>query len=479
MIRSLWRVDGKVKQINRPDSSTRKRIIFDYDAMGNRIAKHVINDSTDLLEHSTYYVLDASGNTLSTYEHEVAAESTAYLLSERHIYGSARLGIVKDSINMFSPPTVTNTHVQGERRYELTNHLGNVLSVITDKITPLDADSDNVTDGYQVFIESAQNYSPFGVVLDDGDTTKGMDYRYGFNGMEKDDEVKGEGNSYTTEFRQYDPRLARWWSLDPLMREFPGQSPYLVLDNNPLNKVDKDGKAATDPPPQDEIRKGNGPSSLAKRNNISLENLAKFNPEVFKNYEKYENKNEYWKNEDKNWLIHPGQKLNITDPTNQTPGLNLNGFGKANLITDFGASLLHLQGATYRLYNQRGTNFSPKIYLSGWKGGSIGRINTFSLGKTLGYGTLGLGVALDIYGVYNYYSKGPNHVNSVSPTKAGINLGMTGYGLLFNPAAAAVYFSVDGLFPGGWPNAMKSYQTTIKDFQESTGEKQLVPLMFK
>ena len=26
-------------------------------------------------------------------------------------------------------------------------------------------------------------------------------YRYGFNGMEKDDNIKGEGNSYTTEFR--------------------------------------------------------------------------------------------------------------------------------------------------------------------------------------------------------------------------------------------------------------------------------------
>ncbi|MEZ4929190.1 MAG: hypothetical protein R2777_04175 [Chitinophagales bacterium] len=36
------------------------------------------------------------------------------------------------------------------------------------------------------------------------------DYRFGFNGMEKDDEVSGDGNQYTTEFRQYDPRLGRW-----------------------------------------------------------------------------------------------------------------------------------------------------------------------------------------------------------------------------------------------------------------------------
>ncbi|MBI3220470.1 MAG: hypothetical protein HYZ44_13235, partial [Bacteroidetes bacterium] len=46
-------------------------------------------------------------------------------------------------------------------------------------------------------------------------------YTFGYNGMEKDPETKGDGNSYTTEFRQYDPRLGRWASLDPLMKQFP------------------------------------------------------------------------------------------------------------------------------------------------------------------------------------------------------------------------------------------------------------------
>src|SRR5690554_7020950 len=41
-----------------------------------------------------------------------------------------------------------------------------------------------------------------------------MAYRYGFNGMEKDDQIKGKENSYTTEIRQYDPRLGRWLSID-------------------------------------------------------------------------------------------------------------------------------------------------------------------------------------------------------------------------------------------------------------------------
>src|SRR5690554_987027 len=59
-------------------------------------------------------------------------------------------------------------------------------------------------------------------------------YRFGFNGMESDDEVSGEGNSYTTHFRQYDPRIMRWKSLDPAMAKYPGQSPYVAFNNNPI-----------------------------------------------------------------------------------------------------------------------------------------------------------------------------------------------------------------------------------------------------
>ena len=68
------------------------------------------------------------------------------------------------------------------------------------------------------------------------------EYRYGFNGLEKDDEVKGEGNSYTTEFRQYDSRIGRWLSLDPLMAQYPNQSPYVAFNNNPVFYSDIKGK---------------------------------------------------------------------------------------------------------------------------------------------------------------------------------------------------------------------------------------------
>ena len=40
-------------------------------------------------------------------------------------------------------------------------------------------------------------------------------YRYGFNGMEKDDELKGEGNSLNYTFRMHDSRVGRFFALDP------------------------------------------------------------------------------------------------------------------------------------------------------------------------------------------------------------------------------------------------------------------------
>lgn len=67
------------------------------------------------------------------------------------------------------------------------------------------------------------------------------DYRFGYNGMEVDPEQKGQGNSYTTEFRQYDPRLGRWLSVDPLASAAPGWTPYRAFFDNPIAHTDLSG----------------------------------------------------------------------------------------------------------------------------------------------------------------------------------------------------------------------------------------------
>ncbi len=67
-------------------------------------------------------------------------------------------------------------------------------------------------------------------------------YRFGFNGMEKDNELKGIGNSLDFGARIYDSRVARWLSLDPLAAEYPSLSPYDFVANNPIKFIDPDGK---------------------------------------------------------------------------------------------------------------------------------------------------------------------------------------------------------------------------------------------
>ena len=89
-----------------------------------------------------------------------------------------------------------------------------------------------------VCLQNIFDYSPFGAALD-GRTMQGDGYRYGFNGMEKDDEVKGKGNSYTAEFWEYDTRLGRRWNIDPVVK--PERSTYNAFSNNPIRRIDPRG----------------------------------------------------------------------------------------------------------------------------------------------------------------------------------------------------------------------------------------------
>ena len=56
-----------------------------------------------------------------------------------------------------------------------------------------------------------------------------------------DNEIKGEGNSYTTHYRQLDPRIGRWLTIDPKADALPWQSPYASMNNNPIGLHDPNG----------------------------------------------------------------------------------------------------------------------------------------------------------------------------------------------------------------------------------------------
>lgn len=66
-------------------------------------------------------------------------------------------------------------------------------------------------------------------------------YRYAFNGKEQDPSWNGVGNMYDYGFRIYDPRIARFSSVDPLTHSFPYWSPYQFAANTPIMAIDLDG----------------------------------------------------------------------------------------------------------------------------------------------------------------------------------------------------------------------------------------------
>ncbi|WP_233525747.1 RHS repeat protein [Chitinophaga silvisoli] len=69
-------------------------------------------------------------------------------------------------------------------------------------------------------------------------------YRYGFNGKENDNELKGEGNVLAFEARIYDSRTGRFFTIDPLTQKYPGLSPYLFANNSPILNMDALGLEA-------------------------------------------------------------------------------------------------------------------------------------------------------------------------------------------------------------------------------------------
>jgi RHS repeat-associated protein len=69
--------------------------------------------------------------------------------------------------------------------------------------------------------------------------TSTIGYKYGFGGQMKDDEVSGNGNSYTAEYWQYDSRLGRRWNRDPIIKDW--ESPYATFSNNSILFIDPSG----------------------------------------------------------------------------------------------------------------------------------------------------------------------------------------------------------------------------------------------
>ncbi len=119
-----------------------------------------------------------------------------------------------------------------ENRNKLTDHLGNVMAVVTDVKKP------NLS-GFTPDVVAYSDYYPFGMLVP-GRHCSVDGYRYAYQGQEKDPETGKEA----FQLRLYDSRINRWLTTDPA-----GQyaSPYLAMGNNWVSRIDPDGGRDTDP----------------------------------------------------------------------------------------------------------------------------------------------------------------------------------------------------------------------------------------
>ncbi|NIG52803.1 RHS repeat domain-containing protein [Chitinophaga sp. Cy-1792] len=227
-----WNSYGKIDRIKR---SGKPDISYFYDVAGNRISKQVG-------DVSTWYVRDGSGNVMGVYvKGDPSINNGNLTRTEAYMFGVSRLGVMEEVVNVESPVSqllvnmpglgeaTTSGFQRGNRYYEISNHLGNVIATVADwKKQKVD---NNAVSGFEAVLLSAGDYYPFGMQMP-GRTYNTGKYRYGFNGQEKSDEIKGDGNSYTAQFWEYDPRIGRRWNRDP--KPNISLSQYSTFNNNPV-----------------------------------------------------------------------------------------------------------------------------------------------------------------------------------------------------------------------------------------------------
>ena len=109
-------------------------------------------------------------------------------------------------------------------QYNITDHLGNVRSVVNSGSTVL----------------QSTDYYPFGLAFSDANITNN---RYLYNGKELEDYTIGTSYLGTLDYgaRHYDPRIARWTVPDPMAEKYYDLSSYQYCGNNSISYRDPIG----------------------------------------------------------------------------------------------------------------------------------------------------------------------------------------------------------------------------------------------
>ncbi len=162
--------------------------------------------------------------------------SCSLALVEQPIYGLGREGVIRPGNVVLGGQGRDTLYTRrlGEKLYELPDHLGNVRGVISDRL--LSEIVKGVPSEFRADVRRYSHVYPYGMEMP-GRYYSGSGYRYGYNGMEEDS--ASTGDHYTSYFRQYDARLGRFWSVDPVVH--PWESPYAAMAGNPILMSDASG----------------------------------------------------------------------------------------------------------------------------------------------------------------------------------------------------------------------------------------------
>lgn len=181
--------------LNLPDTvilANKDKVIYNYGGDGEKYRKECTNLDINYRDRITEYCGNA-------------------------IYGYSTLKILLTEEGFITFENKTPVY-----HYYLKDHQGNNRIVVR---------QDSV-------VEQVNHYYPFGGLF--GESSGGESQSYKYNGKELDQ--AGEFDWYDYGARMYDAALGRWYTADPSSEKSYEITPYGYCNNNPLNRIDPDGK---------------------------------------------------------------------------------------------------------------------------------------------------------------------------------------------------------------------------------------------